>query len=517
MRRILISWIGDNDVKGIAGGEGNHGAVAGFLAEVEFRDAFTDVLLLDTRRPATAPYVQWLMTRTKAAIRRLELRIDRPHDFDEVYDRTRDAVLEAATDPMGAPIGEVVYLLSSGTKAMSSALMLIGCSDLVGRIYFSWTDGRPPEPANGYVHIRWPERFSLSLFAMRPIAGPREGAVLTADGRKELSNDPAMKRTYARATQAAPSPIPVLIRGETGTGKELLARYIHEKSLRSKGKFVAVNCGAIPPTLIDSTLFGHVQGAFTGAYKTVPGTFETAKGGTVFLDEIGELPLETQTRLLRVLQEQQVTKVGDVEPTRVDVRIVAATHRDLRAMVREETFRADLWFRLAGYTLMLPPLRNRTGDLRHLAAEILAEDAVARGAKTILDEGAWRVLQSYNWPGNVRELQNIIRRCCVDATGRSSQRVVSAAAVREVLQEQGLGFGGHASAVEAEDWAPGFLAEIVASDGGLGETMDRIEAAIVRAAVQAEGTQKAAARVLGTSEQSISGKKERWRQKGYWR
>lgn len=207
----------------------------------------------------------------------------------------------------------------------------------------------------------------------------------------------------------APTEIPVLLTGETGTGKEVIARELHNRSARRGQNFVAVNCGGIPPSLIDSELFGHVKGAFTGASRDYKGRFERAAGGTLFLDEIGELPLEAQTRLLRVLQERTIERVGGNTPIAVDFRLIAATNRDLLAMTREGRFREDLYFRLSGVTLRVPPLRERPQDIPLLVQHYLTREAVRMGVPPHpLARGEMERLLAYPWPGNVRELINVV-------------------------------------------------------------------------------------------------------------
>ncbi len=225
---------------------------------------------------------------------------------------------------------------------------------------------------------------------------------------------PAMEELFSRVRKVAPTAATVLILGESGTGKELVARAIHEQSTRSDAPLVAVNCAAIPEGLIESELFGHEKGAFTGAQAARTGLVEAADGGTLFLDEIGELPAAAQARLLRVLQEGEVRKVGATRSRKVDVRVVAATHRDLPAMVREGTFRQDLFFRLRVMEIVVPPLRERGVDVRLLAEHLLAR-AVARmhAPKAAFTPDALAAIDAHPWPGNVRELENAIERAVI--------------------------------------------------------------------------------------------------------
>ncbi|MCP1315463.1 MULTISPECIES: sigma-54 dependent transcriptional regulator [unclassified Halomonas] len=228
----------------------------------------------------------------------------------------------------------------------------------------------------------------------------------------------AMQEVYTRIRKTAPADVSVLIQGESGTGKELVARALHQQSKRAKAPLICVNCAAIPETLIESELFGHEKGAFTGASAARTGLVEAADGGTLFLDEIGELPLDAQARLLRVLQEGEIRKIGSVETRHVDVRLITATHRDLRALSRSGEFRLDLYYRLNVMQIALPPLREREQDVLKIA-DILLEKACKRherpGLK--LSRAARQDLQDYPWPGNVRELENALERGVILAEG----------------------------------------------------------------------------------------------------
>jgi len=229
-----------------------------------------------------------------------------------------------------------------------------------------------------------------------------------------------MRDVYRLLEQAAGLDITVLLGGETGTGKELAARAIHYHSTRKERRFVPVNCGALPPDLVESELFGHARGAFTGAATAKAGLFEEAEGGTIFLDEIGELPLATQVKLNRALQEREIRRVGDNVATRVDVRVIAATHRDLKAEVQAGRFREDLFYRLNVFPVRLPPLRERAEDVPLLASHFLEKHARAmRREIGAFDPDALRLLASHPWPGNVRELENAIERAVAIATGSS--------------------------------------------------------------------------------------------------
>lgn len=225
--------------------------------------------------------------------------------------------------------------------------------------------------------------------------------------RSRILADPEMKRIYDLAERAAASDIGVLILGETGAGKELLASHVHEKSRRSKRNFLQINCAALSETLLESELFGHEKGAFTGAHSTRAGLLESAAGGTVFLDELGEMPLATQAKLLRVLEERQIRRLGSSRNLPIDVRFVAATNRNLEEEITVGRFRRDLYYRISGITLKIPPLRERPVEIETLARHFLHEFCLRSGiAAPDLTTSAMRALREYHWPGNVRELKN---------------------------------------------------------------------------------------------------------------
>jgi formate hydrogenlyase transcriptional activator len=245
--------------------------------------------------------------------------------------------------------------------------------------------------------------------------GPDDLAI----ARLGCSTSPAMSRAVDAARQVADTDAPVLLTGETGTGKEVLSRAIHLWSLRREMPFVKVSCAALPANLIESELFGHVRGAFSGAVRDRPGRFVVANGGTLLLDEIGDMPRELQSKLLRILQEGVLQAVGSDRSVRVDVRIIAATHARLEEQIEREAFREDLYYRLSVFPIELPPLRERIGDIEQLAATILAgiHRRTGRGP-WVLGPDALAALASHDWPGNLRELVNTLERACILAKGR---------------------------------------------------------------------------------------------------
>ncbi|PLX28859.1 MAG: Fis family transcriptional regulator, partial [Ignavibacteria bacterium] len=234
-------------------------------------------------------------------------------------------------------------------------------------------------------------------------------------GTEIVGTDFGLKPVIEMARQVASTDSPVLLLGETGVGKDVIANAIHYSSTRRDGPFITVNSGAIPDSLIDSELFGHEKGAFTGALQQKRGRFERAHGGTIFLDEIGELPLQAQVRLLRVLQEKEIERVGGTTNVPVDIRIIAATHCDLQAMIDEGSFRQDLWFRLNVFPIRIPPLRQRMIDMPALVNHFVERKANQQKLKAIpaVAPGALDRLMAYDWPGNIRELENVIERALI--------------------------------------------------------------------------------------------------------
>ncbi|MCC6747752.1 MAG: sigma 54-dependent Fis family transcriptional regulator [Deltaproteobacteria bacterium] len=250
-----------------------------------------------------------------------------------------------------------------------------------------------------------------------------------------IGSSAPMQEVYGLIAAVAPTDVTVLIEGETGTGKELVAEELHRHSSRARHAFSVVDCGALPPTLIESELFGHERGAFTGASSERAGIFEKSRGGTVFLDELGELPLDVQTRLLRVLDRRQIRRVGGDAVRKVDVRIVAATNRDLREEVRQGRFRQDLYFRLSVVRINVPPLRKRLEDLPLLAEHFLWQMGCVNPPEVLTPE-VLKVLLSRKWPGNVRELRNVVERSVVLADEAPFQ--VDSAQLSATSEEEGL-------------------------------------------------------------------------------
>jgi transcriptional regulator with GAF, ATPase, and Fis domain len=249
-------------------------------------------------------------------------------------------------------------------------------------------------------------------------AGREENAKDEDDRCGIIGSGPQMRQLLQVVRKVAASQSEVLIRGESGTGKELLARALHETSPRAGKPFVKVHCAALSPGLLESELFGHVKGAFTGAHRDKVGRFEMADGGTLFLDEIGDIDLTVQTKLLRVLQEMTFERVGSSEPVRVEVRLIAATHQDLEELIRQGRFRNDLYYRLNVIAIMVPPLRERREDVPELVHHFLRLHGPRSGKPELqIEDEALMVLKSYSWPGNIRQLENVIERAAVFTEG----------------------------------------------------------------------------------------------------
>ena len=282
--------------------------------------------------------------------------------------------------------------------------------------------------AGAFDYIRKPIQLNI-LHVILERAGHLYGLQRESQGRQKqwssedfgdiLGNSPAMRRIFTMVRRVAATDVPVLITGESGTGKSLIARAIHRSSARNADPFVAINCGAIPENLLESELFGHEKGAFTGAHIQRKGRIEQAQGGVLFLDEIGDLPLPLQVKLLHVLQEQRMVRVGGREEIAVDARVIAATNRDLYASIEAGTFREDLFYRLQVVTIHVPPLRERGDDIA-----LLAQDMLQRSAKDLkkplggFTSDGIKALKTHDWPGNVRELENRIKRAAVMADGQ---------------------------------------------------------------------------------------------------
>jgi two-component system, NtrC family, response regulator PilR len=319
--------------------------------------------------------------------------------------------------------------------------------------------------------------------------------VVRLEGSSEIfGNSASMEKVRDLIARVARTNAPVLILGETGTGKELVARAVHRNSPRSGKPFVALNCAALPPTLLESELFGHERGAFTGADRSRGGLFEAAHEGTLFLDEVGEMPPEAQAKLLRVLTDGQVVRIGSTTPRQVDVRVIAATHRDLQQRMRDGGFREDLFYRLAVVPIPIPPLRERREDIAILCELFLLQASRdLKVPKHVLSSAALKYLMNYSFPGNIRELRNLIERACI--LSRTTQIGVDGFPIAEAQGTLESANGGR-----QEKWA-NFLPESVE----LREFLAEVEKTLIeRALKETNGAQAEAARRLGLSRSDLS-------------
>lgn len=327
-----------------------------------------------------------------------------------------------------------------------------------------------------------------------------DGAPEAPETRTLFGRSPAMQQVFKAIGRAAPSPHPVLVHGESGTGKELVARILHRESPRASGPFVAVNTAALPATLMEAELFGHQRGAFTGADRPRDGRFVAADGGTLFLDEIGEMPAAVQAKLLRVLQERSVHPVGSDREVRVDVRVIAATHRDLAEEVRAGRFRADLYYRLHVLAIRLPPLRERTEDLAELSHALLdklhRERSIERRS---LAPDALRWIRSWHWPGNVRELENTLVRAATFSRGP---------VLHEADLRAGLGASIDASAADLDAQLRPILRVLLDQGGAEGAVVPRVTEVVERVLIalaleRTGGHQGRAAALLGVHRNTL--------------
>lgn len=418
MRNILVSWIGHADLKAPSeGGKVGLGPLAKAITSLPFDEA---AILCDCPKDRASDYLTWLASLTSTKLQPYFESLSGPTQFGEIYEvavRTVSDVIKrhgTATD--------LTFHLSPGTPAMAAVWIILAKTRFPAELIES-------SPQQGVRTASVPFDISAEFIPDLLRRSDRELGRLSAGFPPEspefaniIHRSTVMKRVIAKAHRAAPRSIPVLIEGESGTGKELLARAIHRASPRSDKPFVAVNCGAIPSELLESELFGHQKGAFTGAIRNHVGFFEASNGGSLFLDEIGELPLSAQVKILRALQEGEVTRVGATGSIKVDVRVIAATNRTLIAEVAAGRFRADLFYRVAVAILRLPPLRERPGDLSLLIDRLLdhinQQSTMEPGfVNKKISASAKNLMLAHAWPGNVRELLNTLLRAAVWSEG----------------------------------------------------------------------------------------------------
>jgi len=366
------------------------------------------------------------------------------------------------------PDVHVILMTARGTVETAAMADEIGAADYLAK---------PFEPA---------ELAALVRAAMSP--APDEVEVEAGPESRIVGSHPSMVAVYKAIARVAKSEVPVLVTGETGTGKELVARALHDLSPRAHAPFVAVNCGAIPDTLLESELFGHVRGAFTDARRDRRGAFARADGGTIFLDEIGDVSPSFQVKLLRVLQDGIVTPLGAERGEKVDVRVVAATNRDLHAAIEKGAFREDLYYRLAAYEIGVPPLRERRSDI-----PLLVERFRRSAGTGPLSQAVLSLLQSHDWPGNVRELERFVQRMAIDSGG-----LADAAVARQIL-----------AAAPGRTTGTGIAKESAQEPPAL--TLDDAERAHALGVLEAcGGNRTKAATILGIDRKTLRRKLQKW-------
>lgn len=484
-KRILVSWIGNTDLKA---SEGKSDVGLGPIAQgVQVRQFDLIVLISNYANNASTTYKKWLEAFTQAHIDIRQRKLSAPTDFGEIYKAVTEEITELRkTYGEGS---EFTFHLSPGTPAMAAVWILLAKTRFPAELIESSrehgvrTAQVPFDISAEFIPdlLRHSDQRMAQLAQGLPDEAPEFEAI--------IHRSPQVKRVIEQSRRVAIRSIPVLIEGESGTGKELLARAIHRASPRAGKPFITVNCGAIPSELVESEFFGHKKGAFTGASADRTGHFEQANGGTLFLDEIGELPKPIQVKLLRALQEGEVIRIGDSVPRTVNVRIIAATNRNLPKEIASGNFREDLFFRLAVAILKLPPLRERTGDLTLLIDRLMEKINLETAAdiqpiNKIVSASARNIILKHSWPGNVRELHNTLYRAAV----WSDEEIISAEAMQDAILDLGLASEQHEAVLNRP------IEEGVDLQGLLNEVARHY---LSRALSAAHGNKAKATRILG--------------------
>ena len=417
MNEYLFSWVGFTDLKASRGEPVGLGPIGQAVINRKYDKIF---LLCDCSRSDRDTFRSWLAEQTDSEILLNNVSLPGPTDFGAIHQAVTG--LLSKTLPILPEDHHITFHLSPGTPAMSAVWIILGKTRFPAELIESSkehgvrTASIPFDIAADYIPdiLEKQDQTLERLAAGVPLDAPEFTDIIH---RSEV-----MQRAVLRAKLVALRSIPVLIEGESGTGKELFARAIHEASPRRNKPFITINCGAIPADLVEAELFGHEKGAFSGATGVRIGHFEAAHQGTIFLDEIGELPKDMQVKLLRTVQESEIKRIGATKTIKIDIRIIAATNRTLIDEVAQGSFREDLFYRLAVAVLKLPPLRDRTGDMSllidHFLTQINNESHKELGSKhKILSASAKNLLLQHSWPGNIRELQNTLTRAMVWAMG----------------------------------------------------------------------------------------------------
>lgn len=491
MNRALLTFTGFHDPysKGLVGQEDQRGPILSLVAE----EAFDRIILFSTPATenitlATETELAQIAPDTTTEIR--DVPLGDPTDYRAILTQLRYHIREILDE---LPDSSFFIAVASGTPQMHASWVLLAAS---GEIPAKILHVRPTRfvtkdlPIVSEVDLSSDEFPSIRARISAPEGMPNEGGPDLALAVRQLNivcDHESIRASLEVAAALATSDVPILIRGETGTGKELFARLVHVLSGRPKERFVAINCAAIPEHLVESILFGHRKGSFTGAVRDQEGKFDLANGGTLFLDELAELPLPAQAKLLRILQDGMVEPIGVDRPHGVDVRVVAATNRDVAKLIKSGKFREDLYYRLNVGEIVLPPLRDRRSDIPKLALQVLDRVNASVRLPKRLSQDALARLQSHPWPGNVRDLQNVIER---------SVRLCRT----QVLEAEDLFISEpvtHADPLDTlPEPQPGF-----SLDGFIGSARKQL---ILRAVEIANGNQSEAARLLGISPQAVS-------------
>lgn len=409
----LLTWLGFNDIENMR--QNQPAAIATIVLQKNI--PFERIVILTTQwdDKVTQQYVKWLKImaqqkhKSTPEVDVITADVVSPIDFASIT-HFMQRILPKAT----AKSDSVTINLTSGTPTMATVSVLIGKS-------FSQCQFVQTTPEGQLINVDIPIDFAQEYRQSSNVALQQQFDHLPpfASAFEHLKGkSPSMLRAVEQANRFAQTDLPVLIQGNSGTGKELMAKAIHHASLRANKAFCPVNCGALPENLVDSILFGHVQGAFTGAHKEHKGLFEQADGGTLFLDEVGELPLTVQVKLLRALQQQEIMRVGDTKTISINVRIIAATHRNLLQMVPNGQFREDLFYRLAVGVVEIPALAERQEDIPQLINDLLIEINQQLAIhpqfnSKIICKNAIKFATEYSWPGNIRELYNTLQRAAL--------------------------------------------------------------------------------------------------------
>ena len=417
MKRILTCWIGFTDLKASTKtGEVGLGPIAQAIKARNYEEI---CLISDLQKQDTAQYLNWLKSETSGNIKVYEKKLSGPTVFSEIYESAVSVVSDICKRH-GNEI-DLTFHISPGTSQMAAVWIILSKTRFPAEIIESSlkhgvkTTSVPFDISADFL----PDLLQKSDRTLENLASglPKEAP----EFKDIIHRSEEMQHVVLKARRIAPRSIPVLIEGESGTGKELFARAIHDASPRRNNHFVSINCGAIPKELVESELFGHEKGAFTGANTKRIGHFEAAHQGTIFLDEIGELPKEMQVKLLRTVQESEVKRIGSTQAIKVDIRIIAATNRNLIDEVANGLFREDLFYRLAVGVINLPPLRERSGDISLLIDRFLEQINLESKNEPYykhkkISASAKNLLLQHSWPGNVRELQNTLVRAAVWST-----------------------------------------------------------------------------------------------------